>query len=68
MRRETDIEIAALSLDGFPADALDLAESQAMAEDKMALIDGLAKPVDGLALLSEEIGRASCRERVYSSV
>ena len=31
------------------------AESQSMAEDKMALIDGLAKPVDGLALLSEAL-------------
>ena len=31
------------------------AESKAMAEDKMAFIDGLAKPVDGLALLSEAL-------------
>lgn len=28
-------------------------ETRAMAEDKMAVIDGLAKPVDGMALLSE---------------
>jgi FMN-dependent oxidoreductase (nitrilotriacetate monooxygenase family) len=28
-------------------------ETQAMAEDKMALIDKLAKPIDGMALLSE---------------
>ena len=31
------------------------AETKAMAEDKMAIIDGLAKPVDGLALLSEAL-------------
>ena len=31
------------------------AETQSMAEDKMALIDSLAKPVDGLALLSEAL-------------
>ena len=31
------------------------AESKAMAEDKMAVIDSLAKPVDGLALLSEAL-------------
>ncbi|MEZ5854866.1 MAG: LLM class flavin-dependent oxidoreductase [Hyphomicrobiaceae bacterium] len=30
-------------------------ETKAMAEDKMALIDKLAKPVDGLALLSEAL-------------
>jgi FMN-dependent oxidoreductase (nitrilotriacetate monooxygenase family) len=31
------------------------AETKAMAEDKMALIDRMAKPVDGLALLSEAL-------------
>ena len=36
-----------------PAIYVVAAESKAMAEDKMALIDGLAKPVDQLALLSE---------------
>jgi FMN-dependent oxidoreductase (nitrilotriacetate monooxygenase family) len=30
-------------------------ETKSMAEDKMAVIDGLAKPVDGLALLSEAL-------------
>jgi alkanesulfonate monooxygenase SsuD/methylene tetrahydromethanopterin reductase-like flavin-dependent oxidoreductase (luciferase family) len=31
------------------------AETKSMAEDKMALIDSMAKPVDGLALLSEAL-------------
>ncbi len=38
-----------------PAIYVVVGETKAMAEDKMAVIDGLAKPVDGLALLSEAL-------------
>lgn len=47
--RDPDTVVAAPAIYCVPA------ETKAMAEDKMALIDSMAKPVDGLALLSEAL-------------